>query len=329
MSTIKDISKKCHVSISTVSRALNGYNDINEETKELVLRTAKELDYIPNKHARELVKRNSNHLVIITKALNEQDNLFQILRGLYSYGEKFNYSVSLFTLGTSIKCGKSYYKFCRENNIAGALLYGIHTNDPYIKELIDKKFPTVMIDCEITGEKVANISINNFKAAYEAVSHMINNGCKNIKTIQGGEGSYVTKERVKGYIKALEDNNIKVKKEDIYYGNFSKDFGEKTIKKIIKNKGVDGIFCGADSIAIGVYQGLNTLNINIPTEISVVGFGDIEMAEYLSPALSTIRQSMYNFGYEGGKVLDKLIKDEEVKKIVRLEHEFIKRKSVR
>ena len=239
MSTIKDISKKCHVSISTVSRALNGYNDINEETKELVLRTAKELDYIPNKHARELVKRNSNHLVIITKALNEQDNLFQILRGLYSYGEKFNYSVSLFTLGTSIKCGKSYYKFCRENNIAGALLYGIHTNDPYIKELIDKKFPTVMIDCEITGEKVANISINNFKAAYEAVSHMINNGCKNIKTIQGGEGSYVTKERVKGYIKALEDNNIKVKKEDIYYGNFSKEFGEKTIKKIIKNKGVD------------------------------------------------------------------------------------------
>lgn len=329
MSTIKDISKKCHVSISTVCRALNGYSDINEETKELVLRTAKELDYVPNKHARELVKKNNNHLVIITKSLNEQDNLFQILRGLYRYGEQFDYSVSLFTLGTSAKSGKSYYKFCRENDISGALLYGIHTNDPYIQELIDKKFPIVIIDCEVTGEKAVNVSIDNFKAAYEAVSYMISRGCKKIKTIQGGEGSYVTKERVKGYIKALEDNNIEVKKEDIYYGNFSKEFGEKAINSIMKCKGIDGVFCASDSIAIGVYQGLKQLNISIPNEISIVGFGDIEIAEYLSPPLSTIKQSMYEFGYEGGKILDKLIKDKETKKEIRFEHEFIKRKSIK
>ncbi|WP_415338239.1 LacI family DNA-binding transcriptional regulator, partial [Clostridium perfringens] len=138
MTTIKDISKRCHVSISTVSRALNGYDDINSSTKELVLKVAKELDYIPNKHARALIKRNNNNLVIITSSLNEKESIFDILRGLYRFGEEENYSISIFTSSLSKKNGKSYYKFCRENDIAGAMLYGLDKDDKDVIELINK-----------------------------------------------------------------------------------------------------------------------------------------------------------------------------------------------
>ncbi len=246
MNTIKDIAKKCHVSISTVSRALNGYSDINKDTKELVLKTADELDYIPNKNARDLVKKNNNHIAIIIKELNEECNPFQILSGLYDYVEILDYEVSLFTLGKSIKNGKSYYKFCKENNISGALLYGMEANDPYVKELIDKKFPIVLVDCDLEGEKVVNIGIDNFRVAYEVTNYMIKKGCKKIKTIQGKRSLYITKQRVRGYEQALRDNGIEINSDNIIYGEFSKQFGEKIVKSIIEYENVDTYFPPSD-----------------------------------------------------------------------------------
>lgn len=329
MTTIKDISKRCHVSISTVSRALNGYDDINSYTKELVLKVAKELDYIPNKHARALVKRNSNNLVIITNSLNEQDSVFDILRGLYKYGEEENYSISIFTSSVSKKHGKSYYKFCRENDIAGAMLYGLDKNDEHVLELIDKNFPIVTVNSDISGENVASISINNFKAAYEAVTSLIKSGCKKIATIQGQRELYVTKERIKGYIEALTKNNIEIKKELIYCGDFSKEFGEDAIKNLIHSNDIDGVFCASDNIAIGAYKGLKRFKINIPESVSVVSFGDKEIAKYLTPTLSSVKEDMYRLGYEGGQLLGNLIKGKKVQSGINLEYEFIRRKSIK
>lgn len=328
MTTIKDISKRCHVSISTVSRALNGYDDINPSTKELVLKVAKELDYIPNKHARALIKRNNNNLVIITSSLNEKESNFDILRGLYRFGEEENYSISIFTSSLSKKHGKSYYKFCRENDIAGAILYGLDKDDEDVIELINKNFPIVTINSDISGEKVASISIDNFKASYEAVTNLIKNGCKRIATIQGKRELYVTKERIKGYTEALTKNNLEIRKDLICYGNFSKEFGEDAIEKLIDNN-IDGVFCASDNIAIGAYEGLKKRNIKIPESVSVVGFGDKEIARYLTPTLSSVKEDMYRLGYEGGRILGNIIKGKKVNSGVNLDYEFIRRKSIR
>lgn len=329
MTTIKDISKRCHVSISTVSRALNGYDDINSYTKELVLKVAKELDYVPNKHARALVKRNSNNLVIITNSLNEHDSVFDILRGLYRYGEEENYSISIFTSSVSKKHGKSYYKFCRENDIAGAMLYGLDKNDEHVIELIGKNFPIVTVNSDISGESVASISIDNFKAAYEAVTSLINSGCKKIATIQGKRDLYVTKERIKGYIEALAKSNLEITDELIYCGDFSKEFGEEAIEELISNNEIDGVFCASDNIAIGAYKGLKRLKINIPESVSVVSFGDKEIAKYLTPTLSSVKEDMYRLGYEGGQLLVKLIKGKKVVSGINVDYEFIRRNSIK
>lgn len=302
MATIKDVAKKCHVSVSTVSRALNDYADINEETKELILKVAKELDYVPNKNARKLVKKINDHFAVITRNL-EDENAFHILRGLYDFSDTIEYEVSLHTLGTSIKQRKSYYEYCKENNIAGVLLYGIHTNDPYIEELIEKNFPTVIVDCDVKGENITNITIDNYKAAYEAVSYLIKTGCKNIITIQGGECSYVTIERVNGYKDALNDNGLKII-NNIYYGDFNESTGIELLEKAMKeNENIDGIFCGSDNIAMGVYKVLKNKGKRIPEDVSVIGFGDINICTNLTPTLSSVKQSMYDFGYVGGKIL--------------------------
>lgn len=329
MTTIKDISKRCHVSISTVSRALNGYDDINSYTKELVLKVAKELDYVPNKHARALVKRNNNNIVIITSSLNEQDAIFDILRGLYRYGEEENYSISIFTTSVSRKHGKSYYKFCRENDIAGAMLYGLDKDDENVIELVNKNFPVVTVNSDISGKNVASISIDNFRASYEAVTNLIRSGCKRIATIQGKRESYVTKERIRGYIEALTKNNIEIRKELICYGNFSKECGEGAIDNLIENNDIDGVFCASDNIAVGAYRGLKKRKISIPEKVSIVGFGDKEIAKYLTPTLSSVKEDMYKLGYEGGKILGNIINGRKVKSGINLEYEFVRRKSIR
>ncbi|WMJ81513.1 LacI family DNA-binding transcriptional regulator [Clostridium sp. MB40-C1] len=328
MSTIRDVAKACHVSISTVSRALNGYNDISNETKKLVIDVARKLEYVPNRNAVELVKKNNKKLVIIARTLDEEYNLFDILRGLYNYAEEIDYEVLLFTLVTSIKKGKSYYEFCRENNIEGALMYGIHTNDPFMEELIRKDFPSVFIDCDVVGENTGNISIDNYEAAYEEVSYLISRGCKNIVTIQGGKDSYVTKERVKGYKDALNDGGILLDETNIYYSDFSESVAKDITLNIMKNKKIDSIFCGADSIATGVYSALKKLKIMVPNDVSVVGFGDNSIAKNLTPPLTTIRQNMYEFGYSGGKLLYKLINNKKASNVIRIKYEFIKRESV-
>lgn len=329
MVTIKDISKVCHVSVSTVSRALNNYSDINEETKQLILQKANELNYIPNKAARQLVKKITNRLAIITRTIDEE-NLFNVLRGLYKFCETIGYEVSLHSFSSSLKQNKSYYTYCKENNIEAVLLYGIHTNDPYIKELVDKKFPTVIIDCAISSERVTNITINNYKASYEAVAYLIKSGCKNIISIQGGHDSYVTRERVKGFKDALIDNSINFSEKNIYYGDFTEKTGETLMSLALKeHKKIDAVFCSSDNIAIGVYNVLNQNNLTIPKDISVIGFGDFKFCEFLSPKLSSVKQSMYDFGYEGGKELYNMIKNKTSSNIIQLNYEIKIRESVK
>lgn len=248
--------------------------------------------------------------------------------GLYKFGEEKNYYIYTFTSSLSKKYDKSYYKFCRENDIAGAMLYGLDKYDEDVIELINKKFPVVTINSDISGEKVVSISIDNFKAAYEAVTSLIKSGCKRIATIQGKKELYVTKERIKGYIEALTKNNIEIRKDFICYGDFSKESGEDSIERLIDNN-IDGVFCASDNIAIGAYEGLKKRKIKIPESVSVVGFGDEEIARYLTPTLSSVKVGMYGLGYTGGQILDNLINGKKPKEKVNLNYQFIRRKSIK
>lgn len=208
------------------------------------------------------------------------------------------------------------------------MLYGLDKYDEDVIELINKKFPIVAINSDITGEKVISINIDNFKASYEAVISLIKSGCKRIATIQGEKELYVTTERINGYIEALTKHNLEIKKDFICYGNFSKEFGEYSIVRLI-NSNIDGVLCASDNIAIGAYEGLKKRKIKIPESVSVVGFGDEEIARYLTPTLSSVKVDMYGLGYTGGQILDNLINGKKPKEKVNLNYQFIRRKSIK
>ncbi len=333
MTTIKDIAKKVGVSVTTVSRALNDYDDVSLVTKEQIQAVAKELNYVPNRSAQNLVTKQNKTLAIILSGLEPEggkDNIvYGLLAGMYCYAESINYEVVLFTMSSALQTEKTYVQFCKEHNIGGAVLNGIRTDDPYLKELVDSDLPCVLIDVFIEGKNTSSISIDNVQAAKDAVTYLIENGHRNIGMINGRREAAVSEERLEGYAEGLKQNNLLYKDSYVVYADFlEKEAYEKSMTLMSKYPEITALFCASDMMAIGAIKAAKKLGKKVPRDISIVGFDNIPIAEYSSPTLTTIGQDFYAMGQKAAKQLVKMIKGEKVKKRVLLKHKLLARDSV-
>jgi DNA-binding LacI/PurR family transcriptional regulator len=331
--TIKDIAKKAGVSVTTVSRALNNYDDVSDITKKRIIKIAKKLDYVPNRTAQNLVKQQNNTLAIIVSELEEdggKDNIiYKLLSGMYYYAETINYEVVLFTMSTAHQKEKSYVQFCREHNIGGAVLNGVKTDDPYLMELVNSEFPCVLIDVTSEGENVSSISIDNIKASMEMVDLLIENNHRNIAMINGKKKVTVSEERYKGYTQALEKNNIKVNNRYVTYTDFSEEMAyEKAVELLNKCPEITAFFCASDMIALGTMKAMRAMGKEIPKDISITGFDNIPFAAELSPPLTTIGQDFYVMGKRAAEQLFRMISKEKWERKIYLDYKVLVRDSV-
>ncbi|MFZ5354258.1 MAG: LacI family DNA-binding transcriptional regulator [Bacillota bacterium] len=331
MANIKDVARAVGLSITTVSRALNGYSDVNKDTRERIIKAAKDMNYTPSRTAQRLVKKTSNTLAIIVSDISPDGSyiVHNILTGFYNYAESINYEVVLFTTNTSRQKKKSYYQFCREHGIEGAVVCGISTDDQYFAELMNSDIPCVLIDIPAKGEKTGSVSIDNESASQEAVEFLIKNNHRNIAIMNGSMDALVSHERLNGYLNALEKHGIKKKDDYILYGDFIEDKAYQAAKSALKhNAEITAVFCSSDLMAIGVIKAARELGRKLPEDLSIVGFDDISLARYVTPALTTIRQDMVAFGEESGRLLQALIKGEKCERKKLLPYELIIRESV-
>lgn len=332
MVTIKDVAKQSGVSVTTVSRALNGYSDVNETTRSTIIQIAENLGYVPNKTAQNLVKKESNMLAIIIFDLDKNggtDNIvYSILSGMYSFAEKIGYEVMLFTTHSAYKREKSYVEFCRERSITGAVLSGVRLDDPYFEELINTKFPCIMIDGPEEGD-MNTISIDSEQAAYDINSLLVQNGHRNIACVAGRKEAVVTERRLNGYKNLLKENSLPIKENYIVYADFLEDIAyEKTFDLINHNPEITAIFCESDMMAVGVIRALNELGKKVPEDISIVGFDNVPIANYMTPRLSTVEQNFYEIGKESARQLLNIIADGSKGKKIITPHKIIERDSI-
>lgn len=319
--------------MTTVSRALNGYNDVNPDTKANIQRIAKEMGYVPNRAAQNLVKTHSNTLAIILSGLTQdggKDNIvYRLLAGMYQFAETVNYEVALFTTSSAHQKEKSYVQFCREHNIAGAVLNGIRLDDPYLLELMDSPLPCVLIDVHEKGNHVSAVSIDNRLASEEVVSVLIENGHQKIGMITGRREAHVSIDREAGYKRALEKAGIPVVPQYKVVGDFleQKAYDEATAL-LTRHPEITALFCASDMMAIGAYRAAKDLGRRIPEDLSVAGFDDIPIAEHLSPPLTTVGQDFYQMGYEAAKQLLSMIEGRVENKNIILSHKLLVRESI-
>lgn len=315
MTTIKDIAKKVGVSVTTVSRALNGYSDVNQNTRNKIIEAAKELNYTPNAVARTLVTKKSKTIGLIVSELNRsssKDNFtFEVLCGINAYTAEADYDMVLFSTDPKKQKNKSYSQLCMERGVDGAILQGIRTDDPYLIEVLESDIPCVLIDIPIQTQSVGYVTTDNSFGAKNAVEHLIELGHRHIGMVNGHEQAFVSKERLKGYKAALLENGLEFDETMVVDGQFFESNAEEvTYKLLIEHPQITALFCSSDLMAFGAIKAAQRLNLSVPRDLSVVGYDDIILASYVRPRLTTVAQDKYLMGYKAAEMLISMLNED-------------------
>jgi len=304
---LKDIAEKLGVSIATVSKVLNGTNEISQATKDRVLHAARLLNYTPNQIAVNLRRSQTKTLgVIIPTAAHHFFS--KVIDGIIEKAEQEGYLVIILQSNEKLSLEKQQVNLLLEKRVDGILMSLSNKTNEFIhlKKILSKDIPLVLFDKVEPSIKCSKVRIDDFKAAYDAVSHLIKKGYKKIAHFRGDFHPKNSIDRFEGYKQALLDHNIKFDPSLIYMCNNNSDFedGYNNAKKMIfEKKEVDAIFAITDLVAVGIFKYLKKKNIKSPEDIAVFGFSNWFMSSVVTPTLSTVHQPAYEMGITAIEIL--------------------------
>lgn len=321
-----DIAKLAGVSRSTVSRVINNYPNVPDETREKVLKVINEYDYVPHASARMLAggKNRIIGLFIIDMVkgsggtrnrITKSPYFLEFTSSIIENASEMGYKVLVEIIHN--EQGYKNIKECFYNKtISAGIFIGENNDDSVIKKIIQDGYKVGLVDQEIehndeTYNKCIIVNADNFNGAYNAVKYLIDLKHTKIAHITGDIGKFSAIERLRGYKKALEDNGIPIKNNFIINSQFIEEAGYRAAKKLLsKSDRPTAIFASNDKIAIGTMRAARELGIKVPEEISIIGFDDIEECRYLSPALTTIRMNLLEMaGIMMNSIINSIEKD--------------------
>lgn len=324
--TMKEIARLANVSSATVSKILNGKDQhISETTRKRVLEIVEREGYIPNAVAKSLKIKKTKTLGIIIPDVTNQF-FSELARGIEDAAEKEGYSVILCNSDNKIKKEERYLQVLQEKMVDGIILTA--SEQGLTRSLERRNTPMVLLDRDILlDRKIGRIIVDNLEGAYLATSHLLDKGSKEIAFISSRNTGRSSGERLEGYKKALKERGIKLREDLIFLGEYSIDTGYKGTLEILEKTKIDGICCGNDLIAIGAINALTKKGIQIPKDIRIVGFDDIQMAQYVNPPLTTIRQPIREMGEEAVKMLIAIIEKKSKGEVKVLKTKLVERRT--
>lgn len=329
--TIVDVAKACNVSVATVSRVINGNYPVKRETKEKVLKVIEELQYKPNIQARDLIKQKSSTIGVVVPSIS---NMFftNVINGIESYYEKSDYSIFLCITEHDKDKEVSRINELVSRNVAGIIIVdpGIENVESKYFNDIAKSIPMVFVNRYSQSSFISSVCNDQEEGSKLAINYLLSNNNKNIAFIRGDNSySYDIKEKV--YREIMKDiNNFNEEFiVNIGHGNSIQTVNktmEKGLKLLSENKDITGIFACNDLMAIGIMNACKMLNINVPRDLSIIGYDNIELSEMVEPKLTTIDQNMFLLGENAAILLNEKIdnKNKYSKNIV-LRNHLIKR----
>ncbi len=311
--TIKDIAKELGLSTSTVSRALRDSHEIGAETKQMVLDYAKKVNFKPNRIAQSLKDHKSMSIgVIVTEISNSFFS--QVINGVESIAHKNGYTVIIAQSMESAERELLSLQHLTSSSIDG-LIISVSTeseNFQYLNDLHEKGMHIVFVDRAIDHIETHKVIVDNFKGAYKATKHLIDQGKKNIAILSNNIGLSISRDRMAGYIEALKDHNLPVKETMIKYcnlGGMKYAEVEDAMKELMKKRNKpDAIFAGSDKLTIGCLKYLKEREIKVPDNVAVIGFSNTDLTDLIDPPLSVIRQPAFEMGEASTELLLSLIK---------------------
>ncbi|WP_338802232.1 LacI family DNA-binding transcriptional regulator [Butyrivibrio fibrisolvens] len=321
--SIKDVAKEAGVAISTVSKVLNNYPNVSEDTKLRVMEVVKRLGFVPNTVAATLSSKNSGRVALLiklnveTQAIDEID--MQYISGAISKARELQLDVItiFFSMVENMTLDEMTRYFVSQS-IKGIIIYGMSKEDKVLRQLIENDtFKTVVIDVPYIGATTSCVSVNQAKAQYDVAKKTIKeNNCRKVLYIAGTRDGYVTDARLEGIKQLKEELGLQVL---IRNGNFSELQARNITLKYGKNK--DCVVCASDLMAIGAMKALIDMDIFRP----VCGFDGIVLMGYVGKQMNTVRQNFAAISSRAVEEMQKLLDGEEGIRVT-MPHELVRLK---
>lgn len=299
--TLKEIAEKLNISVTTVSKALKDYPDVSKKTKALVKELAETLNYKPNSFAVHLRTKESKTIGLVIPEIVHHF-FSSVIKGIISEAEKEGYLVIILQSNESYELEKKQIDLLLSHRVDGILISLANgTADfKHLNAILEQDKPLVMFDKIAKLVKCSKVIIDDQKAAFIATQHLIDSGCKRIAHFRGPLLPQNSIDRFLGYKKALLANGMEYDPRLVYLsdcGENSFDDGKVNAAQLYKDHSdVDGIFINTDLVAIGAISEFQKLGVQIPEEISIVGFSNWFMSSVISPTITTIDQPGYVMG---------------------------------
>ncbi len=304
--TLSDIAKKSGISVSTVSRVLNKKTQkyrISREVEKIVLKTAKELNYHPNQLARGLRLRKTHTIGLIAPDLS---NPFfaQIVKTIQTELHKLGYSLVVCDSDENPELEVEHSGLLCSKGVDGLIVMPVGQESRHFQGLLDDDTPLVLVDRGFENLNTNMVLIDNYRGSFEAVDHLIEHGHRRIAIIQGLPGTYTSKGRLQGYIDALKKNGIAVDESLIVGRDFRKENGYLETKILLKSANAPtALFTTSDLITLGALQAISEEGLDIPRDISIVAFDDLEFADYFRCPITSVAQPRETLGEMAVKLL--------------------------
>ena len=310
--TIKDIAIALGLSTSTVSRALRDSYEISPATKKIVLEYAEQINYRPNPIALSLKEKRSHSIgVIVCEIANSFFS--QAINGIESIAYSKGYNVIISQSHESYDREVIDLNYLASRSIDGLLIsVSAETeNFSHIQSLHDRGFPIVFFDRAVESIDTHKVIVDNNKGAFDATEHLIKSGYQRIANLAGSPHLSITKDRIKGYRKAIETNGLHYEEAYTQYclhGGMVYEEVEKALDAMmaLSNK-PDAIVASADKLTTNCIRYFKSKNIRVPEDVALIGFSNLDIADLLSPSLSVVRQPAFAMGQIATELLLKMI----------------------
>lgn len=306
IATLNDIAEKTKLSISTVSRVLSGQSDkyrISKVTRDRVLQTAKELNYLPNSLARGLRMKRTLSLGLVVPDIS---NPFfaHISHSIQKTARALGYSLILCNTDENVDIEVEQVSVLRRQRVDGLIVMPVGLASEHLQELVDSEIPMVLVDRAIEKLNVSSVLLDNHRGAFMATELFVSRGHRRIAIIQGLKNSYTSSKRVEGYRDALMRHELPVDPDLIVGDQFREDVGfEATTDLLRLADPPTAILATGNLIALGALHAIKGMGLKIPEDISLITFDNFGFEPLLESPLTVVVQPHEAMGKAAAKLL--------------------------
>lgn len=302
---MRDVARLAGVSHQTVSRVINGSEDVLPETRALVQAAIEQIGYRPSAIARSMASGVTRTLACISPNLTDY-TFASLIEGAEAEARQHRY----FMLSSSAGDPEAFHDLVDElvghRHVDGLIVINPYADDRF--KYVPSDFPTVFVGARSHDERVCSISLDDQKAAFEATKHLLSLGHQQIALITGPMEEDCSQDRLEGYRSALAEAGLALDPAMVYEGDWSASSGQKGLLAFLEHGlAPTAIFAQNDRMAMGVLRAARDVGLKVPEQLAVIGVDDMPLSSYFDPPLSTMRQDMPQIGREATRILMSVI----------------------